>query len=80
MDQFLALSCIIYNGLSLAILQYKGNFERFIEILPSFGIGKAKTTVSTFKKLPKKLSIPAAFSGLVSLSNLELHPPKLVKK
>ena len=49
------------NGLSLAILQYKGNFERFIEILASFGIGKAKTTVSTFKKLPEKIVYISCF-------------------
>ena len=51
----------MYNGLSLAVLQYKGNFERFIEILPSFGIGKAKTTVSTFKKLPEKIVYTSCF-------------------
>ena len=34
----------LYNGLSLAILQSKGNFERFIERLHSFDIGKTKTT------------------------------------
>ena len=55
----------------MAILQYKGNSERFIERLYSFDIGKAKTTVPSFKKLPDKLSIPAAFSELVSLSNFK---------
>ena len=61
----------LYNGLSLAILQSKGNFERFIERLHSFDIGKAKAAAPSFKNLPDKLSIPAAFSGLVSLSNFK---------
>ena len=51
----------LVNGLSLAILQSKGNFERFIERLHSYDIGKAKTTVPSFKHLPEKLSIPTAF-------------------
>ena len=65
----------------LAILQSKWNFERFIERLPSFGIGKAKTTAPSFKYLRDKLSIPAAFSGLVSLSNFKISSSEdLAKK
>ena len=45
----------LYNGLSIAILQPKGNFERFIERLHSFDIGEAKTTAPYFKNLPDKL-------------------------
>ena len=52
----------MYNGSSLAILQSKEIFERFIERLDSFDIGKAKTTVPSFKNLPDKLSIPTVFS------------------
>ena len=70
LDQFLNLSC--NNGLSLAILQSKENFECFSERLHSFDIGKAKSTALSFKALPDKLSIPAAFSGLVSLSNFKI--------
>ena len=55
--------------MSLAILQPKGKFERFTERLHSFDVGKAKTTAPSFKNLPDKLSIAAAFFGLVSLSN-----------
>ena len=58
--------------MSLAILQYKGKFERFIERLHSFDIGKAKTAAPSFENLPDKLSIPAAFSGLVSSSNFRI--------
>ena len=57
--------------MSLVILQPKGNFQRFIERLHSFDIGKAKTTAPSFKNLPDKLFIRAAFSGLVSLRNFK---------
>ena len=58
--------------MSLAVLQSKGSLKRFIlERLHSFDIGKAKTTEPSFKNLSNKLSIPAAFSGLVSLSNFK---------
>ena len=57
----------LYNGLSLAILQTKGNFEHFIERLHSFDNGETKADPS-FKNLKDKLSVPAAFSGLVSSS------------
>ena len=52
--------------MSLAILQSKENFERFIERLHSFDIGKDKTTAPSFKSLPDKLSMAVAFSRLVS--------------
>ena len=58
LDLFLTL---LHNGLSLAILQSKGNFECFIKRLHSFDIGKAKTTAPSFKNLPDDLSTPAAF-------------------
>ena len=58
--------------MSLAILQSNGNFERFIERLHSFDIGKAKTNAPSFKNLLNKLSIPAAFYGLVSVSNFKI--------
>ena len=70
----------LYNGLSLAILQSKGNFERFIERLHSFDIGKATTTVPSFKNLPHKLPIPTAFSGLVSASNFKISFSEVGKK
>ena len=70
----------LYNGLSLAILQSKENFERFIERLHSFNIGKAKTTAPSFKNLPDKLSIPAASSGLVSGSNFKISSSELGEK
>ena len=70
----------LYNGLSIAILQPKGNFERFIERLHSFDIGEAKTTAPYFKNLPDKLSVPAAFSGLVSLSNFKTSSSKVGEK
>ena len=41
----------LYNGLR-AVLQSKGNFERFIKRLHSFGVGKVKTTAPN---LPDKL-------------------------
>ena len=66
----------LYNGLNLAILQSKRNFERFIEKLHSFYIGKAKTTAPSFKNLPDRFYIPAALSGLVSLSNFKISPPE----
>ena len=66
--------------MSLAILQSKGNFERFIERLHSFDIGKAKTTAPSFKNLPDKLSIPAAFSGLVSVSNFKISSSEVGEK
>ena len=78
LDLLLTLSRIIV--LSLAILQFKGNFERFIERLHSFDIGKAKATVPSFKNLPDKFSIPAAFFGLVSLSNFKTSSSKVGKK
>ena len=37
------------------VLQSKENFERFIERLDSFDIGKAKATAPSFKNLPDKL-------------------------
>ena len=61
----------LFNGLSLEILQSKGNFESFIERLHSFDIGKVKTTAQAFKNLPDKLSITMTFSGLVSLNNFK---------
>ena len=61
----------MYNGLSLAILQSKGNFERFIKRLHSFGIVKDKTTALSFKNLLDKVSISAAFSRLISISNFK---------
>ena len=66
--------------MSLAILQSKGNFERFIERLHSFDIGKAKTTAPSFENLPDKLSIPAVFSGLVSVRNLKVSSSKVGEK
>ena len=66
--------------MSLAILQSKGNFERFIERLHNFDIGKAKTTAPSFKNLPDKLSIPAAFSGLVSVSNFKISSSEVGEK
>ena len=66
--------------MSLAILQPKGNFERFIERLHGFDIGKAKPTAPSFKNLPDKLSIPAAFSGLVSLSNFKVSSSQVGEK
>ena len=56
--------------MSLAITQSEANFERFVKRLRSFDIGKAKTTALSFKNLDK-LSIPASFSGLTSLSNFK---------
>ena len=70
----------LYNGLSLAILQSKGNFELFIERLHSFDIGKTKTTAPSFENLQDKFSIPAAFSGLVSLSNFKTSSSEVGKK
>ena len=69
----------LYNGLSLVILQSKRNFEFFIERLYSFDICKAKTSASSFKNLPDKLYIPAALSGLVSLSNFKISSFEVVK-
>ena len=66
--------------MSLAILQSKGNFERFIERLHSFDIGKAKTTAPSFKNLLDKLPIPAAFSGLVSVSNFKISSSEVGEK
>ena len=66
--------------MSFAILQSKGNFERFIERLQSVDISKAKTTAPSFKNLPDKLSIPAAFSGLVSLSNFKTSSSEVDEK
>ena len=63
-----------------AILQSKGNFERFIKRLHSFDIGKAKTTAPYFKNLPDKLSIPAAFSGLASSSRFKTSSSEVGKK
>ena len=69
-DLFLTLS--FFDGLSLAILQSKGNLKHFTERLHSFDFGEAKTTALSFKNLPEKLSVPAAsFSGLVFLSNFK---------
>ena len=70
----------LYNGLSSAILQSKENFEHFIKRLLSFDIGRAKTTARSFKILPDKLSIPATFSGLASLSNFKTSSSKVGKK
>ena len=70
----------LYKCLSLAILQSKGNFERFIKRLHSFDIGKAKTTAPYFKNLPDKLSIPAAFSGLASSSSFKTSSSEVGKK
>ena len=47
------------------------NFERFIDRLHSFNIGKSKTIGPSFKNLPDKFSIPAAFSRLESLRNFK---------
>ena len=66
--------------MSLAILQSKGNFERFLERLHSFDIGKAKTTAPSFQNLPDKLSIRAAFSGLMSLSNFKTSSSEVGEK
>ena len=66
--------------MSLAILQSKGNFEGFIERLHSFDIKKAKTTALSFEELPDKLLIPAALSGLVSLSSFKISSSKKVGK
>ena len=66
--------------MSLAILQSKGNFERFIERLHSFDNGKAKTTARSFKNLPDKLYKLAAFSGLVSVSNFKISSSEVGKK
>ena len=45
------LTPFFYNGLTLAILQSKGNLEHFIERLHSFDISKAETTAPSFKNL-----------------------------
>ena len=66
--------------MNLAILQSKGNSERFIESLHSFDSGKAKTTAPSFKNLPDKFSVPAAFSGLVSLSNFKTSSSEVGEK
>ena len=66
--------------MSLAILQSKGNFQRFIERLHSFDISKAKTTAPSFRNLPDKLSIPAAFSELVSVSNFKISSSEVGEK
>ena len=55
-------------------------FERLIEILHSFDIGKAKTSAPSFKNLLDKLSIPAAFSGLVSVNNFKISSSEVGKK
>ena len=78
MDLFLTLFCII--GLSLAILQCKGNCEPFIERLHSFDIGKVIATAPSFKDLPVKLSILAAFLGWYLWVILKVHPPKFATK
>ena len=70
----------LYNGLSLAILQSKGNFEGFIERLHSSDIGKAKTTASSFKNLLDKLSVPDAFSRLVSVSDFKTSSSEVGEK
>ena len=69
----------MYNGLSFAILQSKGNFECFIERLHGFDVVKTKITAPSFKNLDK-LSIPAGFSGLVSLSNFKISSSEVVEK
>ena len=78
MDLFLTLFCII--GLNLAILQSKGDCEPFIERLHSFDIGKVIATAPSFKDLPDKLSIPAAFLGWYLWVILKVHPPKFATK
>ena len=70
----------LYKCLSLAILQSKENFERFIKRLHSFDIAKAKTTAPSLKNLPDKLSIPAAFSGLASSSSFKTSSSEVGKK
>ena len=70
----------MYNGLSFAILQSKGNFECFIERLHGFDVVKTKITAPSFKNLLDKLSIPAGFSGLVSLSNFKISSSEVVEK
>ena len=66
--------------MSLAILQTKGNFEHFIERLHSFDNGQTKTADPSFKNLKDKLSVPAAFSGLVSLINFKTSSSEVGEK
>ena len=64
----------------LVVLQTKGSFERLIERLHSFDIGESKTTAPSFKNLLDKLSIPAAYPGLASLSNFKTSSYEVDKK
>ena len=54
--------------------------ERFIQRLNSFDISKAKATVLSFKNLTEKLSIPTAFSVLVSLSIFKISSSEIGEK
>ena len=63
----------------MAILQSKGNLERFTKRVHSFDIGEAKTTAPFFKSLPDKLSILAPFSWLVFLSNFKISSLEVSK-
>ena len=71
---------LLYNGSSLTFIQSKENFESFMEILHSFNFVKTKTNGRSFKNVPDKLSMPATFSRLVSLSNFKTSSPEVGEK
>ena len=55
----------IYIGFSFAILQDSQNFPELIERLHKSVIGLAKTSATSFKKQPNRLSKPGALDALV---------------
>ena len=66
--------------MGLAILQSKERFERFIKRLHSFDTGKAKATAPSFKNIPDRLSIPAAFSGFVCVGYFKISSSEVGEK
>ena len=64
--------------MSLTIFQSKGNFSSkdYIVLI----LVKLKKAAPFFKNLPDKLSIPAAFSGLASLSNFKTSSSEVDEK
>ena len=71
---------IKFYNFDFAILQSKGNLDRFITRLHGFYIAEAKITAPSFKNLLNNLSIPAAFTGIIFLNNSKLHLSTLAKK